>query len=360
MRVAIVHDYLNQFGGAERVVGFFLRIFPNTPVYTSLYFPESTFDFFKKIKVYTSFIQKIPNVNKNFKKFFLLYPYAFKRLKLDGYDIVISSSSAFAKYINVRKPSIHICYCYTPTRFLWEADKYMEGEKINRTFQYFLRPLISYLRKLDLEASKKPHYFISISNNVREKIKKIYNRDSIVIYPPIEVNKFKFSNLKENFYLVVSRLKGYKRVDLVVKAFNLIKKNLIIVGSGEDEGNLKKIANSNVKFLGKVNESELIDLYSRAKALIFPGEEDYGLAPIEAQASGAPVIAFGKGGAVETVKNEETGLFFYHQDTESLIEAITKFEKNPIDYFKCRENAYLFDFKFFKRRIINFINKIIK
>lgn len=360
MKLAIVHDFLNQCGGAERVVGYFLRVFPEVPVYTSIYFPDDTFGLFRDVKIITTFMQKIPRIRKYYKKLFFLYPYAFRRLKLCDYEIILGSSSSYSHFINKCKDSVHINYCYTPPRFLWETKSYLEGEKVSGMVSAAAKPIIYLLRKMDLRQSKKVNYYIAISEYVRSKIKKIYNRESVVIYPPIEVKKYKFSEKKEDFYLVVSRLKGYKRVDIAVKTFNILGKKLLIVGVGEDENNLRKIAGKNIKFLGTVSDSELLDLYSRAKSLVFTGKEDFGLTPIEAQASGTPVIAFAEGGASETIINGKTGFFFDRQEPEVLAEVIKKFEKNHLDPVRCRENAERFDFKNFKEDITSFVKNVYK
>jgi len=360
MKLAIIHDFLNQYGGAERVVGYFLRIFPKVPVYTSIYFPDDTFNLFRDEKITTTFMQKIPGIRKYYKKLFFLYPYAFRSLKLYDYEIILGSSSSYSHFINKCKDSVHINYCYTPPRFLWDTKNYLEGERISSAMFMAVKPVIYFLRKMDLKQSEKVDYYIAISEYVRSKIKKVYKRKSVVIYPPIEVKKYRFRKDKEDFYLIVSRLKGYKRVDIAVKAFNMLGKKLLIVGVGEDENNLRKIAGKNIKFLGTVSDSKLIDLYSRAKSLIFTGKEDFGLTPIEAQASGTPVIAFTEGGASETIINNETGFFFSSQQPQMLIEAVKTFESNPINPARCRENAMRFDFKKFKRDIKDFVRGVYK
>ena len=356
MNIAIIHDFLNQYGGAERAFHYLIDVFPESSLFTSIYFPESTFDYFKDKKIKVSFMQKIPGINKNFKKFFFFYPFAFKRINLKKFEVIISSSSSFSHFINKSKNSIHIVYCYTPPRFLWETEKYLEGEKFSRFLSSLIKIYIRYLKKLDLNQSKKIDYYIAISENVKNKINKIYKRDAFVIYPPIDIAKYIFKEKKGDFYLIVSRLKGYKKLDIAIKAFNTLGKKLLIVGTGEDEAFLKEIAGENINFLGRIDESKLLSLYSEAKALIFPGEEDFGLTPLEAQASGTPVIAYGAGGALETIINRETGLFFYEQDPEELIKAVKEFENYDIDALKCRANAERFGFNQFRDKIFNLVN----
>jgi len=358
MKLAIVHDFLNQYGGAERAVGYLADIFPEAPIYTSIFFQQSTYDFFKNKTISTSFMQKIPGINRNYRKFFFLYPHAFRSFDLEAYDIILTSSSSFSNFTSKGKDSQMISYCYTPARFLWESEKYLNREHIPGWAKLLIKPIINNLKKKDLEAAKKVDYFIAISNHVREKIKNIYNRDSIVIYPPIEMDKYKFSAEKEDFYLVVSRLKSYKRVDLAVKAFNKLSKKLVVVGTGEEELYLKKIAGKNIEFTGRISDNKLLELYSKAKALLFTGEEDFGLTPLEAQASGTPVIAYNGGGALETIIEGKTGFFFEHFNQDSLIDGIKLFEKNKINPEKCRKNASKFDLKYFKKQIVDFIGKI--
>ena len=360
MKLAIVHDFMNQCGGAERVVGYFLKIFPGTPVYTSIYFPDDTFSFFKSENISTTFMQKIPGIRNYYKRLFFLYPYAFRSLKLDDYEIILCSSSSYSHLINKCKSSVHINYCYTPPRFLWETESYLKGEKLTAATSVIIKPIIYFLRKMDLKQSRKIDYYIAISKYVRNKIKRIYKMESIVIYPPIEIEKYKFRKRKEDFYLIVSRLKGYKRIDIAVRAFNILGKRLLIVGAGEDEVNLRKISGEKIKLLGKVSEGELLDLYSRAKSLIFTGKEDFGLTPVEAQASGTPVIAYVEGGASETIINGRTGFFFGKQEPGALVKVIRQFEKKHLDSIKCRENAKRFDFKNFEKEITNFIGNIYK
>jgi len=208
MKLTIVHDFLNQFGGAERVVGYFLKIFPHTPVYTSIYFPEDTFSTFKNERIETTFMQRIPGIRKRFKRYFFLYPFAFKSIKLKDYEMVLGSSSSYSHFVKKPGNAIHINYCYTPPRFLWETESYLEGEKISRSLSLLMSPVISILRKMDRRQSKNIDHYIAISEYVRKKIKEVYGRDSVIIYPPIEADQYRFNEDKEEFYLVVSRLKG--------------------------------------------------------------------------------------------------------------------------------------------------------
>jgi glycosyltransferase involved in cell wall biosynthesis len=357
MKLAIVHDYLNQYGGAERVIEVLHEMYPNAPIYTSVFDYEKMPDSFRNMDIRTSFMQKLPFIKKIPKYYLMLYPIAFKSFNLNSYDIVLSSSSSFAKWIKLNKNLCHICYCYSPTRFIWEYENYIKKEKFNFLYLKLLPFFIKILKKMELKAIENIKYFIAISENIRDKIKKYYNRDSIIIYPPINFNNFKLSNSIGNYFLIVSRLNSYKNIDLPVKVFSNLGLNLKIVGIGPYKKELEKIAGPTIEFLGKVSDAELIKLYSNCRALIFPGEEDFGLAPLEAQASGRPVIAYARGGSLETVIDGKTGIFFNENTEDSFIEAINKFLKFEEKFKKeeARENAKRFDKEVFKNNINNFI-----
>ncbi len=359
MKVAIVHDYLNQYGGAEKVVEILHEIFPEAPIYTSIYLSGNMPDCFRSMDIRTSFMQNLPFLNRHFKKYLLLYPKAMKSFDLKEYDLVISSSSTFAKGINTGKKTCHICYCYTPTRFIWDHDNYIAKEDFGRIFKAILPLAVRKLKKQDLEAAKGVDHFIAISEIVKKRIKKYYGRESIVIYPPVETSKFIGSGKDKKYFLVVSRLNPYKKIDLVIGAFNKLPYELKVVGCGPYMETLKKMAKSkNIKFLGKISDERLIKIYSECKAFIFPGVEDFGIAPLEAQASGRPVIAYAAGGALETVVEGSTGLFFKRQSVRSLIGSIEKFMKieNSFEPEAIRRNALKFDKEIFKSDLKKFIN----
>ena len=363
MKVAIIHDYLNQYGGAERVVEVLHEVFPRAPIYTSIYIPENMPESFKSMDIRTSYMQKLPFLNKHFKKYLLLYPGAFRSFKLKEYDLVLSSSSSFAKGINIDKKTCHICYCYTPTRFIWDHDNYMSREDPGRAFKAIIPIAVKKLKKLDLEAIKGVDYFAAISKIVKDRIRKYYNRDSIVIYPPVETSKFKISGGEKKYFLIVSRLNPYKKIDLAVEAFSRLPYKLKIVGTGPYMQTLKKMAVSkNIEFLGKVSDAKLADAYSRCRAFIFPGEEDFGIAPLEAQASGRPVIAYAAGGALETVDGKTTGLFFKTASAKALIEAVERFTKDEKKFKpdEIRKHALNFSKEIFKAGLLEFVEQKYK
>jgi glycosyltransferase involved in cell wall biosynthesis len=358
MKIAIVHDYLDQYGGAERVVEAMHEVFPEAPVYTSIYFPENLPQVFKSMDIRTSFMQHFPYIKRHMKKYYLIYPWVFRSFDLSKYDVVLSSSSAYAKGVRVRKDALHICYCHAPARFIWNFNQYMEKEKLPlmaKKIIYFMTKLC--LKRWDISSSKKVDYFIANSANIQSKIKSIYGMDSFIIHPPVESQKFYLSEKADEYFLVVSRLAAYKRIDLVIRVFNKLGFPLRVIGGGSYLEELKKIAGKNIIFLGKVDEIRLSDNYSHCQALIFPGEEDFGITSLEAQASGRPVIAYGKGGALESIIDGRTGIFFFEQTEEALSAAIHKYikESNAFDPSVIRESALRFCVSRFKEKIKRFV-----
>jgi len=367
MKIAIVHDYLNQYGGAERVIEVMHEIFPEAPVFTSIYQPENMPDSFKKMDIRVTFMQKFPFLDRFYKKYFMLYPIAMKSLKVKDFDLIISSSSSFAKGVRKRKNAVHVCYCYTPTRFVWYYNSYIKKENFSKIISTFLLPLfIKSLKKWDLKAVEGVDKFIAISNHIKNKIKACYKRDSEVIYPPVDFEKFNIrqaSKERGSYFLVVSRLNAYKNIDMAINACKKINQNLKIIGTGLYLKELKKIAGDSkkIEFLGRVSDEELSSYYSGCRALIFPGEEDFGISPLEAQASGRPVIAYAKGGALETIIDGETGIFFKEDNEDSLSESISDFinmENNFIPEV-IRKHALKFDKEVFKKSLKAYIDNII-
>ncbi len=357
MKLAIVHDYLNQFGGAERVVEVLSEIFPQAPIYTSIYLPENMPDSFRKMDIHTSFMQNLPFLNKHFKKYLLLYPYAFKYFGLSEYDVILSSSSAWAKGAKAAPGSCHICYCYTPMRWVWKYEDYVARENFSMATRKILPLAIERLRRWDLATNKGVNYFIAISKYVAERIKRCYGKESVVIYPPVNTSLYQSVLQTGDYYLIVSRLNTYKKIDMAIEAFNKLKLPLRIAGAGPYQDTLKQMAGPTIKFLGKLLDEDLIKQYGECKALIFPGEEDFGIAPVEAQAAGKPVIAFGSGGALETIVEGKTGIFFKEQTPNGLIQAVHKFEKTFFDSNEIKEHAKTFDKKIFKDKIKKFITE---
>jgi glycosyltransferase involved in cell wall biosynthesis len=357
MKVALVHDYLNQMGGAERVVLALHEIFPDAPLYTSIYDPKRVDAAFQKMDIRTSFMQKLPLVKKHHQPFLPFYPFAMERLDLRGYDLVLSSSSAFGKGVVTRPETMHICYCHTPMRWCWNYDEYVERERLGRISRSILPFLITGLRVWDQMSATRVDHFIANSPVVADRIQKYYRRDAVVIPPPVEASRFAFDPtiVPEEYFLIVSRFMPYKRIDLVIEACNRLQLPLVIIGSGRDENRLKSIAGPTIRFMGRLSDEEVLHYYAHCRAFILPGEEDFGITPLEAQASGRPVIAYGAGGALASVIEDVTGTFFQKQTVESLAAVLASFDERTYDPQTIRNHALEFDMPRFHRRILQFI-----
>jgi glycosyltransferase involved in cell wall biosynthesis len=368
MKIALVHDYLNQYGGAERVLEVLCEIFPEAPIYTLLYDEAATGHVFKGREIHTSFLQKIPFARKHHRIFPLFMPLAIEQFDLSEFDIVLSNSASFAKGVITKPHTRHISYCMTPTRFLWDdSHRFIDEFKYPWPIKKLVPLFITYLRIWDKEAACRVDKFVAISNFVKARIKKYYERDAQVIYPPVYTQKYKIAGKIDDYFLMVGRLVSYKRFDLAIKVFNAIGKPLKIVGDGPERRRLEKLARSNIEFLGLVSDYKMPEIYSRAQAVIFPQVEDFGLVPIEAMASGRPVIAYRGGGALETVIDLKeaaalgvsgpTGIFFDDQTEISLAQAIGKYYQTTWDPKAIREHALKFDKEIFKEKILNLLTK---
>ncbi len=357
-RIAIVHDALVVPAGSERVALYISNIFPNAPIYTSAYLPESTFPEFKGKEIYTlPFSSKIKN-ERQFKELFPWWYLGFSFLDLSQYDIVISSANYLAKYINPPTYTTHICYLHNPVRFLWKTTTYSsQSIPYGRASLVLIKQLLPILRKIDINKTRRIKNVLTNSQNIANQIQKIYNLNAKVIYPPININAYSISEAPGDYYLCAGRLISHKRVDLAIQACNKLKRKLIVAGDGFERSALEKCAGNMIQFTGRVSDDQLKKLYANCRALIFPSDEDFGLVPVEVQASGRPVIAFGSGGALETVVNSETGIFFYQQNVESLIDAILRFENKVFSPAVIRENASRFDFAEFKNQILTYVQQ---
>lgn len=338
MKIALVHDYLTQKGGAERVFELLCQHFPEADIFTSLYDPEATIELRNRI-VNTTQIQKIPGASRYFRLFAPLYFPAFRALDLEGYDLILSSTSSFAKCVRKRKGAIHICFCHNVTRFLWDTDTYLAGFSRYQVFHPLIELVFSRLRQIDIEYAQEPDAYIANSSVVAERIRRFYGRPATVINYPIDEGKFTFSNNKEDFCLVSSRLLSYKRVDITIEAFNQLGWPLVIIGEGPERERLENCAADNITFLGHVSDLERKHLMSKAKLIIVTALEDYGLVPIEANASGTPVVAYGSGGVLDTQVPELTGVFFDSQTPESLHEALIRAAQIKWNYAKIRSHV---------------------
>lgn len=370
MRIAFVHDYLNQYGGAERVLETLCELFPEAPIYTLIYDEKMTGGVFKNREIHTSFLQKIPFAVSHHRFFPMLMPLAIEQFDLSYFDIVFSISSSFAKGVITKPKTRHIDYCSTPTRFLWDdSHRYLEELKYPWPIKKLTPLFLTYLRIWDKEASLRVDKFIAISEFIKRRIKKYYGLESEIINPPVDANKYRISKEQDDYFLMVGRLVPYKRFDLAVRAFSAMGLPLKIVGDGPEKKRLRKLAgpNADIEFLGLVSDYKMPEIYSRAQAVIFPQEEDFGIVPLEAMASGRPVIAYRGGGALETIidpaeaafrgASNPTGVFFDEQTEIDLAQAVGRFRQINWDPQKIREHALKFDKEIFKARILRELTK---
>lgn len=357
-RIAIVHDALVVPAGSERVALHISNIFPDAPIYTSAYLPENTFPEFKEKVIHTLPFSNLVKTERQFKALYPLWFLGFSMLNLSQYDVVISSANYLAKFINPPLTCVHICYLHNPIRFLWKPAVYSnQSVPYGKASLLLIRLLLPILRRFDIRKTQKIKHVIANSKNIANQIKNIYQIESEVIYPPVEVKEYTISSETEDYYLYAGRLISHKRVDLAIEACNRLKRKLVIAGDGFERQNLEKMAGDSIRFLGRVSDDQLKDLYAHCRAFIFPSDEDFGLVPVEAQAAGRPVIAYGAGGALETVIDEKTGVFFNEQTSESIINAILQFESMSFSSRSIKQNAMRFDVSEFERQIIAYVQK---
>lgn len=356
MRVALVHDYLTQTGGAERVVLSLSRLFPDAPIYTSVYDERGTFPEFRDLDVRTTALQRLPHRGGAARGLLPLYPWAFGQLKLTGYDLVLSSSSGWAHA--TRAPgAFHLCYCYTPARWLYQTDRYLaEGGPLPTWSARALKPVFSSLRRWDQAAAQRPDAYVAMTSRFAQRIRETYGREAHVVPPPVDMNRIvpTASSMDPPYFLVVARLLGYRRVDLAIEACARMGRKLVIVGTGPAEAHLRDLArrlHADVRFMGRVSEHELNGLLHGCTALIQPGEEDFGLAPLEANAAGRPTVAYASGGALTTTLQGLTGVLFPEQTVESLVSALWEVQQRVWDGDCLREHAACFGEAQFHRRL---------
>ena len=356
MRVAIIHDYLTQFGGAERVLQALMELYPHAPVYTLVHDPERVPAMFDTRRLRTSFLQKLPGMRRSHRYVpLLLMPLAVEQFDLSEYDVVISATHSFGKGVITGPNTLHVSYCFTPTRYAWDDSHRTINLYGNPIVRAFAPLALSYIRLWDYYASARVDTYITLSDYVARRIKKYYGRGVHVIAPPVDVKRFAFQKEHQGYYLIVSRLVAYKRVDLAIEACEKLGRRLKVVGVGPEMEQLKKKAGPNTEFLGFVSDEDLPELYQGARALLFPQEEDFGITPLEAASCGKATIAFGAGGVLETVVNDITGVFFARQSVLDLVEAIKYFEKRVFDPISIRAHAEGFRREFFLEQIRNFV-----
>lgn len=361
MKVALVHDWLVSKGGGERVLKSFHELFPDAPIYTLVYDKKGAPCWLEDCDVRTTYIQKWPGAKAHHKMLLSFMPKAWESLDLTEYDLVLSSCASCCKGVLTRPDAVHICYCHSPTRYVW--DLYYEYLRdAGPVKQFFMKKLIHGVRLWDFQAAQRVDCFIANSHYVGRRIKKYYRRESVTIHPSTPIAAGKVSEPK-GYYLVVSRFVRYKRVDLAIEACNQLGRKLVVVGSGgEEEKVLRKLAGPTIQFMHNVSDAEMADIYAGADAFLFPGVEDFGLTPIEAMKSGVPVLAYGKGGVLETVRDRETGLFFDEQTVEALMECMRQFESKGLS--KSRSEICKYAERFaperFRREIVAYCREMIK
>lgn len=362
MKIALVYDRVNKWGGAERVLLALHKLFPKAPLFTSVYNPKNA-SWAKNFTVKTSFLQRFPHVVNNHELYPFLMPLAFERFDLDEYDLVVSVTSEAAKGVITNPKTKHICYCLTPTRYLWSGyEEYFKSKPL----RVAAHPAVSYLRKWDKQAAARPDAMVAISKEVQDRIKKYYYRDSMIVYPPVTLagqkEDVKITNKKGKYFLLVSRLSKftqYKRVDLAIEACNRLKLPLKIVGTGSWRKELEKMAGPTVEFVGSVNDDELKKYYKNCRALIFPAVEDFGLVVVEAQSFGKPVIALRKGGALDTIDEGKTGIFFDEQSVSALTEALQTFMHMEFNPEAAKKQAEKFSEKKFGENFLKIVKNVV-
>lgn len=367
MRIALIHEHLIQDGGAEKTLKVLSELYCDAPIYVLTSKREVVDRYFKDRRVVNSIIQKFPGGVRHYRWYMPFMPMAIEFCDLRDFDIVISSSSSFAKGVITGPETKHICYCHTPTRYLWtDTHQYINDLKYNKFFKKIIAMTLNKIRVWDRLAADRVDLFIANSKTVQKRIKKYYKRDSILVNPPVEINRFKVADEVGDYYLAGCRLVPYKKIDLVIRAFNLLnEKNpdktfkLKVFGEGEDIKRLQKIAgeNSNIEFLGRVDDKKQAELYRRARAFINPQNEDFGITAVESLASGRPVIALNKGGATEIVEAGFSGEFFIHDDEKSLAGELEKFDYKKYDAEAIRRQTQKYSVENFKKQIKEIVDK---
>ncbi|PIP29363.1 glycosyl transferase [Candidatus Kuenenbacteria bacterium CG23_combo_of_CG06-09_8_20_14_all_36_9] len=361
MKVALVNDMLVQEGGQERVLRALMELYPKAPIFVLFYDQNKKEKYYQTKEIVPSFLQKFPEIEKRYQWLLPLMPTAIESHDLRAFDLIISSSSSFAKGVLVQPATKHICYCHTPTRYLWsEWHGYVEDLHYPKIIKKILPFYLSHLRNWDYNAGQRVDYFLANSKTVQARVKRYYQKDSTVIYPPVDTENFFIAKNLSNYYLIGGRLVPYKRYDLAVKAFNKLNMPLKIFGMGPEYNYLKSIAKKNIEFLGEVTETEKARLYAESLAFINPQEEDFGITTIEAMSSGRPVIAYDRGGAIETIKAGETGEFFQDQTWEDLANTIIHFQPEKFDSKKIKLHAEQFNKKRFMEEIKSFVDGVFK
>ena len=350
VRVAVVHDYFTQHGGAENVAGELYNLVPQADMFATVALDEYVPACIPREKLQTSWMQNLPRIADFYRLYFPLYPLGVQSLDLSPYDLVISSSSGYGKGVRTRSDALHVCYCHTPMRWVWRYDDYVSREKLTASKKLLLPVALKGLRAWDIDAARQPDQYVANSKVVAQRIRDCYGREAVVIPPPINANRFVLQAQQEDYYLVLARLVSYKRIDLAISACNLLGKRLVVIGGGPEIDNLRALAGPTVTMLGHVSDAKATRYATECRALLFTGEEDFGMAPLELAAAGRPTIAYRAGGALETIVEGTTGIFFDQQEVSAVADAILSFEKMSWNPDTLRAHAMRFDVSQFRRK----------
>lgn len=361
MKKALIHDWFSVNAGAEKCIASFTNIWDDFEVYSLIDFlnNQDRMTILKGKSVHTSFIQKLPFAKKKYRNYLPLFPLAIEQHDLSKYDVILSSSHAVAKGVLTHSNQLHISYVHTPIRYAWDLyHQYLKESSLDKGLKGILaKYFLHKIRMWDSSTANRVDHYIANSHYIARRIKKVYGRDSTVIYPPVDVAKFELCTMKEDFYLTASRMVPYKKIDLIVETFSKTDKKLFVIGSGPDMEKIKSLASDNIVFLGFASDDTLLEYMQKAKAFVFAAEEDFGIVPVEAQACGTPVICLGKGGTKETVVDEETGIYFPEQNVKSLLSAVEKFESMVFDANNIRTHALQFSKERFENEIEEFVQQ---
>ncbi len=358
MKLALIHDWLNQIGGAEDVLDHLVRFYPGAPVYTSMYAPELMPAHYRNWDIRSTWMDRLPGIHQAHQRYLPLYPLTWAHTNLSEYDVVLSNKSGFCHGVRTGPHTLHVCYCLAPTRYIWNLDAYLAREDFGAAVRLAARLVARLYRRWDYAAAQRVSHMIAISTEIQERIRRYYHRESTLIYPPVEAaERFTPAQQVGDYYLALSRLIPYKRIDLAVEACTRLDLPLLVAGKGRDRERLESLAGPTVQFLGFVPDDDLPDLFARCKAFIFPGLEDFGIVPVQAQAAGRPVIAFKGGGSLDTIIPAQTGEFFTEPTVESLMAALRSFDASRYDPAAIRAHALRFDSAVFERAITTFVER---
>jgi len=360
MKLTLVHDWLNQIGGAEDVLHELVTHYPDSPIYTSIYAPDIMPKHYQEWDIRTLWMDKLPAIYRHHQPYLPLYPMAWNGLHLNDTDVILSNKSGFCHGLQFdASKSVHVCYCLAPTRYVWQLEHYVAREGFSKPIEMVLRPIIERMKKWDYNAAQRVTHFIAISTEIQERIQTYYDRESVIIFPPVDTSRFQpvAESEVEDYYLIVSRLIPYKRIDLAIEVANRLGVKLKVGGKGRDMERLQAMAGDTVEFLGYVPDEDLPELMAKAKAFMFPGLEDFGITPVQAQAAGRPVIAYRGGGALDTVIENVTGVTFPELTADSLEHAMKDFDSSAYDPVTIRNHALQFDTQVFLNRMDSFLEQ---